>query len=158
MKKVIFSTLVVVFIVFQAITALAYSNTLEMLMCNKISGKWLIMEIEGIENIDYYETVYLSSNGCTMPDYAELTAWWLSPTNYKFRVTIYSIDENGSRDSIQEEAKVEFVCQNEFILSADIIAFYVSDTKIYNDMNIETETYIESGSSSARFTLYAREN
>lgn len=150
MRKIILPLMIVVVILLQALPALAYSNSIQFYTYNNCSS-WrtkVVMEVKGIENTDlsYAEKISPGSIGNTSD---EATAWFLTSTTYRWKITLYSFDV-AKKEDVTKLAEFTVKCVTYFLLSPTITEFVIEDKTIYKG-DITFEKY--NGSASGTFRV-----
>ena len=150
MKKILLSGIITALILFMAIPALAYDNTLYTILYNNTNDKLLAMHVEGLENVDNSGTA-IAFPGSLDNIKWELTAWWLSYTTYRFSVDIWAVDADAwddesvpDHDDIPWEkvAELELICVNTFDLWPVFTEIYIKKMNVISgSFEAYTETY-----------------
>lgn len=147
--------MIVVVILLQALPALAYSNTIQFYTHNDC-GSWrtkVVMEVKGIENTDFSYTETISPGSIANAS-DEATAWFISSTTYRWKITLYSFDV-AKKEDVTKLAEFTVKCVNYYLLCPVISEFIVEDKTIYEgDITFEKHTW---GDGSGTFDVYVKD-
>ena len=150
MRKIIIPLIIVAVILLQALPALAFSNPIHFYLNNNSDKADIAIEVEGIENITFYETENVAP-GNTAHFTAEATAWFLSETTYRWKITMYR--GNSTDMEYAKLAKYTLKCVNYYLLYPAISEFTVEEETVYEG-DFSFSTYTRSDGS-AKFTIDA---
>jgi len=152
MRKLILPLIIVAVILLQALPALAYSNSISFYTYNNCSS-WrtkIGMEVKGIENTDFSHTEIIGNGGIGHTS-DEATAWFLTSTTYRWKITVFSFDVTKPED-VTKRAEFTVKCVNYFLFTSIISEFVVEGKAIYKgDISFEEHTWSDG---SATFYVY----